>query len=597
MSNDRKLTREEIWQRIRETSREEFVLSEMQRLGFWPKDSTKPSLAETFIQERSQHERRLRELTQELAKVQDPEQALKLLHAERKADALKRREETRRKRNQDRFERATHWHQSQQQEISYLGQKPNDSGGRSLRAALKNKSMDHARLAKQSLPLIGNSAELATAMGISLNELRFLCFQREISTVSHYRHFTIPKKPTGERRISAPMPRLKRAQYWVLANVLEKLPVTEFAHGFVKSRNIVSNATLHVGRAVVINMDLQNFFPTVTYRRVKGLFKQLGYSEEVATLFALLCSEPHSESYELDGQVYHIKSDEPLLPQGAPTSPAISNLICRRLDKRLAGMAGKLQFTYSRYADDMTFSSQVIDNTSIKKLCWRARKIIESEGLALHSQKTRIMRQHQQQEVTGIVVNQRPAVCRKELKKFRALLFQIDRDGPDGKQWREGNLFNSIAGYANFVAMVDAKKGQALNQKVAALIAKYKAAQNHALMGKLSNHVLKNAAAAGQAPIATWWQAARKPEPVLELTQQQRNEIRQQEKQAVQEETAAPGNTANTNRNANNSSAARAASRPSSTPTQGSTGKKANRLPWWVWLILIWVVIRLLSRL
>ena len=211
-----------------------------------------------------------------------------------------RREETRRKRNAERFQRASNWHRHQQQNISYLGD--------THFAALRQKSLDHARLSAQSLPLIGNAAELARAMGITINELRFLSYQRDVSTISHYQRFAIPKKSGGERIISAPMPRLKRAQYWLLANVLDKVPVTDSAHGFVRQRNILSNALPHVGKKVVVNLDLENFFPSISYPRVKGVYRQLGYSEEVATLCALLSTEAPTAAYDLDGQRYFVKS-------------------------------------------------------------------------------------------------------------------------------------------------------------------------------------------------------------------------------------------------------------------------------------------------
>lgn len=514
MTSGRKMTREEIWQRIRETSKDEVILAEMKRLGFWPSDSERPSLTEAFVEERRKLNVRLRVITQELSRIEDPEKALKLLHKERKEAALKSREDTKRQHNAERFERASKWHDRQQKEITYLG----ESLGEGSYAPLKNKALDHARLAKQSLPLIGSALELATAMGITINELRFLCFQRDVSTISHYQRFTIPKKPTGERIISAPMPRLKRAQYWVLANILEKISATDCAHGFVKERNIVTNAEPHVGKALVINMDLENFFPTISYRRVKGIFKQLGYSEEVATLLALVCSEPATDSYDLDGQRYYVRTGEARLPQGAPTSPAISNLLCRRLDKRLRGMASKLGFAYTRYADDLTFSTTGADNKVVKQILWRARQIVSAEGLKVHPEKTHVMRKHQRQEVTGVVVNTRPSVCRKELKKFRALLFQIEKDGPEGKQWRTGSLLNSIEGYANFVAMVDKQKGSALQAQVAALKQKYSLSRRRGNATPLSAARLRVVSAAGKAPTATWWQAQAKPVPVLEST-------------------------------------------------------------------------------
>src|SRR6185436_2006127 len=125
------------------------------------------------------------------------------------------------------------------------------------------------------------AAELAAAIGVSLGQLRFLAFAREVSTTTHYRRFTIPKRSGGVRVISAPRDRLKRAQHWILEQVLAPIAMADPAHGFVRGRSTVSNATPHVGAATVINVDLKDFFPTVTYPRVKGLFGKLGYSEEV----------------------------------------------------------------------------------------------------------------------------------------------------------------------------------------------------------------------------------------------------------------------------------------------------------------------------
>ena len=580
MTSGRKLTREEIWKRICETSKDEYVLSEMKRLGFWPTENPQPSVTEAFLEERRKLQARLHELGRQFADVRDPKDAIKQLHQERKQAALERREQTRRKRNSARFERASHWHRQQQQSIAYLGQ--------GLHASLAQKTLDHARLAANSLPLIGSAAELARAMGITLNELRFLCYQREVSTINHYQRFSIPKKTGGERIISAPMPRLKRAQYWLLVNILDKIPATASAQGFVKERNILTNARPHVGQAVVINLDLENFFPSISYARVKGIYKQLGYSEEVATLCALLSTEAPTAAYELDGQRYFVKSGAAALPQGAPTSPALSNLLCRRLDKRLRGAAAKLGFVYSRYADDLTFSAARADNKIIKQLLWRVRKIIDAEGLKVHPKKTEVMRRHQRQEVTGVVVNQRPSVCRKELKKFRALLFQIDQDGPAGKHWREGELFASIHGYANFVAMVNPDKGKPLLQRVAELRRKYRSEARHKPAGTLSPLRFRASAAAGSAPRPNWWQAQPGPPPVLELTQQQRDELEEQQKQALTPTSAL----------AAKSTASTSAAQSSSAPSRPEQPRPASptTLPWWAWWLILLFIVSLLRR-
>ena len=143
----------------------------------------------------------------------------------------------------------------------------------------------------------------------------------------HYHRYEIAKKTGGVRCISAPKPALAAAQRWVLDQILRRLEPEPQAHGFVPGRSIVTNAAPHAGKAVVCNLDLKDFFPSITFRRVKGLFRKLGYGEHVATLLALLCTEPPRVPVELDGKTYHVALGARVLPQGACTSPAITNAL------------------------------------------------------------------------------------------------------------------------------------------------------------------------------------------------------------------------------------------------------------------------------
>src|SRR5262249_42908696 len=152
------------------------------------------------------------------------------------------------------------------------------------------------------LPSLPDVKALASAIGVPVAELRFLAYERALSRVSHYQRFLIPKKSGGSRQISAPMPRLKRAQYWILDNILAKVPVHAAAHGFAPGRSILTNAAPHVGCEVVVNLDLKDFFPTLSWRRVRGKFLGLGYSGAVATVLALICTEPDADEVVLDGQ-------------------------------------------------------------------------------------------------------------------------------------------------------------------------------------------------------------------------------------------------------------------------------------------------------
>jgi retron-type reverse transcriptase len=270
------------------------------------------------------------------------------------------------------------------------------------------------------------------------------------------------------------MPRLKEAQHWVLHNILEKVELHNSAHGFCAGRSIVSNAKPHVGAEVVINLDLKDFFPSIAYKRVKGLFKSLGYSEAAATIFGLLCTEPEVKVVALDGRTYYVATGERHLPQGAPTSPVITNILCRRLDRRLTKMAVEAGFVYTRYADDLTFSATGEDLRNICNVLDRAYAIVAHEGFAVHPEKTRVLRRSRQQEVTGIVVNSKLSISKKTLKRFRAALYQVEKDGPAGKHWgNSSDVIASLQGFANYVYMVDPERGRELQQRARAVSEKY----------------------------------------------------------------------------------------------------------------------------
>lgn len=388
------------------------------------------------------------------------------------------------------------WHNKQLNDIFFLG--------RGVSSGLNHKTCDFERLTKFGLTNIESVAVLANKMGVNLQELRFLAFSKRISKVKHYCQFEIAKKPSGSRRISAPMPRLKRLQYWILDNILDKVCVHPAAHGFVKGRSIVSNATPHVGSELVVNLDLKDFFPSISYVRVKGLFRSFGYSDQLATVFALLCTEHDFDEVKLQDELFYICQGQRKLPQGSPASPAISNLICRMLDKRLTGLAKQLKFTYTRYADDLTFSSKERPVKYLQKLLWRSRKIIEDEGFILHADKTRIMRKHQCQTVTGLVVNDKLSISRKLRKNFRALTYQLEKKKNLKKvHWhtgKAGNLINSLVGYANFMNMVVANSGQRT-------LACLKLIDNKVMLDKADNKVndFRQKSAQGLAPRQDWW--------------------------------------------------------------------------------------------
>ncbi len=405
-------------------------------------------------------------------------------------------------------ERHRLWLLKQTKEISHIG--------KGISSGLEDKEFSRDRLALHNLDVIKSVDELSEKMGVSLAELRFLSYSKKISTIRHYRTFEMKKKSGGVRKISAPMPRLKRLQYWILDNILNKIELHSAVHGFVKGRSICSNARPHIGSQIVVNLDLDNFFPTISYPRVKGLFRSLGYSHQLATVLALLCTEYDFNEVMLNDQPYYIGKGERKLPQGAPSSPAISNILCRHLDRRLAGLATKMDYVYTRYADDLSFSTRAHPAQNVQKLLWRCRKIIEDEGFKLNKAKTKIMRKHRQQKVTGLVVNEKLSIDRKTRKKFRALLYQLNKGDIKEIHWLDKSkhaLADSIMGFAHFLKMVESEMAtNALNMlNDSAYMSKHKASNSKP--SPLNNKLFRRKAAEGVDPRENWWQA----KPTVEL--------------------------------------------------------------------------------
>jgi RNA-directed DNA polymerase len=465
--------RRQLYERIARGGKDEVILDEMVRLGFWSGDAPPPRDPPDEVRRKDELRARLGALRESAARLRNLAQLEIELKKQRLAESRRKREETKQRRLGERAAAREETRERKGRELTYLGERV--SAG--LGPGPGRRTSDAARLSAQRLPIVHTAAELAAAIGVALGELRFLAYAREVSTTTHYRRFTLPKRSGGERVISAPMKRLKRVQRWILDHVLEPVALPEPAHGFRTGRSIVSNAAPHARAAIVVNVDLRDFFPTVTYRRVKGLFGKLGYSEEVATVLGLLCTEPDIAETQLDGITYYVARGERRLPQGAPTSPAITNALCRRLDRRIAGWAARRGFQYTRYADDLTLSTA--DGAARAGACLAfLRKIAAAEGFHVHPDKVRVVRRGRRQEVTGIVVNERPAVPRVELRKFRALLHHLEKDGPAGKIWGSAvggsDVIAAALGFASFVAMVDPAKGEPLRARVLALRAKHR---------------------------------------------------------------------------------------------------------------------------
>ncbi len=284
---------------------------------------------------------------------------------------------------------------------------------------------DEAQLQRFALPVWKTEQDVADALELTLGELRHFSIHRERDPVCHYVSFTIPRRSGGQRLIMAPKCRLKHIQRRLLRELVALLPVHEQAHGFITGRSISTGAAVHVGRAIVLKLDLRDFFPSVTFARVRGLLIGFGYGYTVATVLAVLMTEAERQPVQLDDRMVYVPVTPRHCVQGAPTSPGLCNSLCLRLDRRLAGVARRYGWNYTRYADDLTFSGDAVQHChTIRRF---AEHICRAEGFQINAEKTRIQRAGQRQTVTGVVVNQTAGLSRTRRRLLRSTIHRLSR--------------------------------------------------------------------------------------------------------------------------------------------------------------------------
>jgi RNA-directed DNA polymerase len=311
---------------------------------------------------------------------------------------------------------------------------------------VKNHPLDRQAQAKEKFKLPGSSAELrqqflALKTPDDVARLLNLTYPRLAHHIYHvpaeqkYKTFTIPKKTGGDRTISTPVSALKIIQ-WKLNQLLTAVyEVKPSVHGFVPGKNIVTNAKAHAGKRFVLNLDLADFFGSVNFGRVRGLLMKAPYDlpAPVATVLAQICCH------------------EDKLPQGAPTSPIITNMLCAKMDSQLQRLAKECRATYTRYADDITFSTTLkefpealayaIETEDGDKLLLgdRLLGIIAENGFNINEKKVRLQVRGNHQEVTGLTTNQFPNVKRTYVRQIRAMLHAWAKFGLEAaeKEYRE----------------------------------------------------------------------------------------------------------------------------------------------------------------
>lgn len=288
----------------------------------------------------------------------------------------------------------------------------------------------------------------------------------------HYTYHWRPRKTGDPRLLEAPKPILKGIQRQILRRILDPVPVHNAAHGFRKGRSCLTAAQLHAGEEIVLTLDLKDFFLSVPIRQVHGLFRSLGYPWAVARFLTGLCSTHTpaavlAEAPRLGGLWHGSRSllRHAHLPQGAPSSPALTNLCVWRLDRRLDGLARSFGARYTRYADDLAFSGDrafALRSDSFPRL---VEQICLDQGFTVNPRKTRILRQHERQRLTGLVVNQHVNVARDSFDRLKAILHNCRRHGPEGQN-REGHIdFRAhLDGRVTWVERVNPRKGRRLRR-------------------------------------------------------------------------------------------------------------------------------------
>jgi hypothetical protein len=299
-------------------------------------------------------------------------------------------------------------------------------------------------LANHPVPAIHTPRDLASFLGLSLNELLWFAdpgsYLRKVphGPLQHY-HYQWRDKADGSRRlIEIPKSRLKRLQRQLLERILLAVPVHPAAHGFVRGRSCLSAARPHSGQAMLIRLDLEDFFASIGGGRIFALYRTLGYPETVASLLQGLCCNRVPEAIlrqrDANGRLLSWPQRNRLaarhLPQGAPSSPTLANLCAWRLDQRLAGLARAMGLHYTRYADDLALSGDHLGPARYQRLQALVGAIALEEGFALNHRKTRRIGQSQRQRLLGLVINQHPNIPRQEFDQLKAILTNCQRHGP-----------------------------------------------------------------------------------------------------------------------------------------------------------------------
>lgn len=341
------------------------------------------------------------------------------------------------------------------------------------------------KLNDNNYPVIFSLPHLAIVMGYQSDYIRALIGEKKNDVslslknegfkTKKYNRFFIKKRNKGYREIMAPHKDLKYIQKWLLFNILSKYPLRDSCKGFRNGISIKDNALVHTNAKVVLKVDLLKFYDTITERRVYGVFQKMGFAKNLSYSFSKLCTSKHHDKYWQDFSysekltLKELFEERPsILPQGAPSSPTLANIIATNLDRRFDALAEKMNFSYSRYADDLTFS---IKNEGKLPPLYLIRKIVNEENFFINENKVSYMHRGSKQYVTGLSVTNGVHTSKKYRKEIERHIHFCRKYGVEShlqRNKKEFPLYNSLKfhdylyGHICFIHSVDEKASKKL---------------------------------------------------------------------------------------------------------------------------------------
>jgi len=295
------------------------------------------------------------------------------------------------------------------------------------------------------LPVIQSLDDFSIATHIS----KYTIYKLSHHSDKYYKTYEIPKKSGGKRIICQPSKKLKGLQSWILINILNKIQVSPSCKGFRIGSSTLDNALPHIGANTILNIDLKDFFPTITAKQVYNVFKAIGYNKLIATVFTKICTFKER------------------LPQGSPCSPMLANLTAWNLDLRIQGFVGKRGIKYTRYADDLSFSG--LNPINVVKIIPMIKIISDDENFVINHKKTRIASSARAKKVTGLVVNEDSVGIGKQ--KYKELRAKIHHLTLPTEQTNEKLLYH-VSGWLSYLNSVDKERLKKVKKYISELTKK-----------------------------------------------------------------------------------------------------------------------------